>query len=58
VDAIVRLMKKRSVYAKEVDGTYYDTGSKIGYLKANVEMALERPELKKEFRSYLKKLIA
>lgn len=57
VDAIVKLMKKRAVYAKEVDGTYYDTGSKLGYLKANVEMALTRPDLKREFKSYLKKLL-
>ena len=56
VDAISKLLKKRPIYAKKIDGTYYDTGSKIGYLKANVEMALRRPELKDEFSVYLKKL--
>jgi UTP--glucose-1-phosphate uridylyltransferase len=55
-DAISKLMKKRTVYAKKIDGTYYDTGSKLGYLRANVEWALRRPDLKKEFKAYLKKL--
>jgi len=56
VDAIVKLLKKRPIYAKKIEGTYYDTGSKIGYLKANVEMALRRPDLKDEFKKYLKNL--
>lgn len=55
-DAIGLLMKKRPVYAKKIDGVYYDTGSKLGYLRANVEWALRRPDLKKEFKKYLKTL--
>ena len=31
----------------------YDCGSKLGYLKANVEYALKHPELSEEFRDYL-----
>lgn len=56
-DAIRGLMRKRDVYACKVDGTYLDTGSKLGYLVANVEMALRRPDLKKEFRKYLEEKI-
>ncbi|OGF30515.1 UTP--glucose-1-phosphate uridylyltransferase, partial [Candidatus Falkowbacteria bacterium RIFOXYB2_FULL_35_7] len=55
-DAISRLMKQRALYCKRIDGTYYDTGSVFGYLRANVELALKRTELKKEFRKYLKGL--
>ena len=55
-DAIARLSQTRPIYARKIEGTYYDTGSKIGYLKANVELALTRPDLKKEFRKYLKNL--
>lgn len=55
-DAIHKLMKKRPVYACEIDGQYYDTGSKIGWLKANFEMALSRPEMEKEVRALVKKL--
>lgn len=56
LDAIHRLMKCRPVYACEVEGTYYDTGSKIGWLKANFEMALRRPDMAAEARSLVKKL--
>jgi len=56
-DAIFKLLKKRPLYACEVDGTYYDTGSKMGYLKANVEFALRDSKLGPEFRKYLKSVI-
>lgn len=55
-EAIAGLLKKRPIYACEVDGSYYDAGSKIGWLKANVDLALARPELKSGFSKYLKKL--
>ncbi|MFH2136524.1 MAG: UTP--glucose-1-phosphate uridylyltransferase [Patescibacteria group bacterium] len=55
-EAIDNLLKKRPIYACEVDGTYYDCGSKIGWLKANVDLALTRPDLKSSFSKYLKKL--
>ncbi len=57
-DAIKSLMKKRPAYACEIkNATYYDTGSKIGWLRANVDFALKRPELKDEFKKYLKEKI-
>jgi UTP--glucose-1-phosphate uridylyltransferase len=56
-DAIFKLLKKRPIYAKLVDGQYYDTGSKIGYLKANVDFALRDKKLGPEFKKYLKKII-
>ncbi len=55
-EAIAGLLKKRPVYACEIDGTYYDAGSKLGWLKANVDLALKRPDLKAGFTQYLKKL--
>jgi UTP--glucose-1-phosphate uridylyltransferase len=54
VDAIFNLSKKRPLYACLVEGKYYDTGSKLGWLKANVDFALERPDLGKDFNTYLK----
>ncbi|MBU1178107.1 UTP--glucose-1-phosphate uridylyltransferase GalU [Patescibacteria group bacterium] len=54
VDAIFALSEKRPIYACEVDATYYDTGSKLGWLKANVDLALEHPELKRDFHKILK----
>lgn len=57
VDAISKLLKKRPVYAKKVDGVYYDTGSKLGYLKANVDFALRDKNLNGEFRKFLKSVL-
>lgn len=54
VDAIFELSKKRPIYAKKIKGKYYDVGSKLGWLKANVELGLEHPEVGKEFRKYLR----
>jgi UTP--glucose-1-phosphate uridylyltransferase len=52
-DAIANLMKKRPVYAKKIIGEYFDTGSVLGYLKANVEFALRRKDVSKDFKKYL-----
>jgi UTP--glucose-1-phosphate uridylyltransferase len=38
------------------DGNYYDCGSKLGYLKATVEMGLRHDDLSDEFKAYLKSL--
>lgn len=57
VDAIFKLLKKRPIYAKAVEGDYYDTGSKLGYLKANVDFALRDKKISAEFRKYLKGVV-
>jgi len=54
VDAIFSLSKKRTIYAKQVNGHFYDTGSKFGWLKANIDFALQRDDLKDELKEYLK----
>lgn len=56
-DANEKVLKKRPIYACLVDGVYYDTGSKLGYLRANVDFALRDPQLKTEFRKYLKSVV-
>ncbi|MBP6859437.1 MAG: UTP--glucose-1-phosphate uridylyltransferase GalU [Candidatus Magasanikbacteria bacterium] len=56
-DAHTKVLKKRPYYACLVDGTYYDTGSKLGYLKANVDFALRDKNLSKDFRDYLKSVV-
>jgi len=52
-DAIGRLMREESVYAYEFEGRRYDCGSKIGYLEATVDLALQHAELADEFRAFL-----
>jgi len=55
-DALRLLLKSQTVYAYEFEGTRYDAGSKLGFLKATVEFALRDPELGRSFRSYLEEL--
>jgi len=55
-DALRALRARRPMYALEFEGTRYDTGDKLGFLKATVEFALARPDLADEFRAYLKSL--
>jgi UTP--glucose-1-phosphate uridylyltransferase len=55
-DALRRLRRARPMYAVEFEGKRYDTGDKLGFLKATVEFALARPDLADEFRAYLKSL--
>jgi UTP--glucose-1-phosphate uridylyltransferase len=55
-DGIAHLLKHEPVYAHVFNGRRYDCGSKLGYLEATVDLALEHPELKDEFRRYLKTL--
>ena len=45
-----------NVYAYNFTGKRYDTGNKLGYLKAVVEFALRRVDLGEEFRDYLNSL--
>lgn len=56
VDAISLMLKKRPVYAKIIQGKYMDLGSKLGWLKANVELGLKDKEVGEEFKKYLEKI--
>lgn len=56
-DALKELSKKEDMYAYLFDGIRYDVGDKLGFLKATVEFALNREELKDNFRKYLQDLV-
>ena len=55
-DALRILRARRPMYGVEFEGRRYDTGDKLGFLKATVEFALARPDLAADFRTYLKSL--
>ncbi|MDP3986131.1 MAG: UTP--glucose-1-phosphate uridylyltransferase GalU [Candidatus Veblenbacteria bacterium] len=57
VDALARLRHTKPIYACEVQGTYYDVGSKLGWLTANVALGLQHPELGAPFRRSLQALL-
>ncbi len=55
-DAIAKLVIEGGVKAYRFQGKRYDCGSKLGYLEATVELALEHPELGEDFRAFLSAL--
>src|SRR6187455_1937457 len=48
------LLKRRKIFACEIDGVRHDTGNKLGYLQAAVYFALRRQDLSEPFRAYLR----
>lgn len=57
-DALQILCQEEPVYGLVFKGRRYDVGDKLGYLKATVEFALDRPDLGEEFGIYLKQLVS
>ena len=56
-DAMERLMQTQAFHAFEYEGTTYDCGDKIGLLRANVALALKRPDLKDAARAAIEGLL-
>jgi UTP--glucose-1-phosphate uridylyltransferase len=55
-DAIEALMQEQDVYGYAFDGVRYDAGTTMGWLKASVELALQRQDIGSQFRQYLQTL--
>jgi len=55
-DALKYMLRNRPIYGLKFEGTRYDAGDKLGFLKATVEFALNRHDLGGPFRDYLKNL--
>ncbi|MGL5021329.1 MAG: UTP--glucose-1-phosphate uridylyltransferase GalU [Mycoplasmatales bacterium] len=53
-DAVKRMMDVEDVYACTFEGKRYDIGDKLGFLKATVDFALQRNDLREEFLEFLK----
>lgn len=56
-DAIKRLTERQAVYAYDFEGQRYDLGDKFGFIKATIDFALEREELREELMGYMKSLV-
>lgn len=56
-DAMVKLMADQSFHALDYVGTTYDCGDKIGLLRANVALALKRPDLGAAARAAVEDLL-
>ncbi len=54
-DGMKALMKKQKFYACKFNGKYFDIGNQFGYIKANIEFALDRDDIKGDLSNYLEK---
>jgi UTP--glucose-1-phosphate uridylyltransferase len=52
-DALKKLLKHEKIYGLVFEGKRHDAGDKLGFLKANVEYALQREDLGPAFKEYL-----
>ena len=55
-DALLNLINEEAMYAYVFEGRRYDVGDKLGFLKATVEYALRREDLRDGFIEYLNTL--
>jgi len=56
-DGMKALATARPFFGVRFDGKTYDTGSKVGFLAANVAFALSRPDIAPAFRAELRKIV-
>ncbi len=56
-DAIKELSANEEVYACEFEGDRYDAGDKLGFLMANVSLALKRDDIREGFKGFLRNLL-
>jgi UTP--glucose-1-phosphate uridylyltransferase len=56
-DALASLAREGRLVAAPIPAKRFDTGNKLDYLKANVEFALKREDLRRDFTAYLKDLV-
>ena len=55
-DALLKLSRQRAMYAYEFEGTRFDAGDKLGYLKAIIAFGLRHSELGEAFRKHIKEV--
>ena len=56
-DAITLLARQQAVYAWVFEGGRFDVGKKLDYLKATIELAIDREDLGEDLRAYLADLV-
>lgn len=58
VDAFAEyILRGKKLRSKSIVGKRYDTGSKMGLLKANIDFAMNRPDMALELESYLRSIL-
>lgn len=55
-DAICNLMKSEAIFAKKIEGTRYDCGSKLGYVEATIGYGLKHKETRDGLIQFIKNI--
>ncbi|MFD2670801.1 UTP--glucose-1-phosphate uridylyltransferase GalU [Marinicrinis sediminis] len=56
-DAINELNQRTSVYAYAFEGSRYDVGNKFGFIKATIDFAMQRADLREDVLQYIKTIV-
>jgi UTP--glucose-1-phosphate uridylyltransferase len=56
-DAISLLLEEQTVYGQRFSAGRYDIGSKVDFLRANIELALDRPDIGPQIEDWLRDLV-
>ncbi|MDK2915181.1 MAG: UTP--glucose-phosphate uridylyltransferase [Thermococcaceae archaeon] len=56
-DALRILVSERKIFAKRISGKRYDVGTRLGFIRANIELGLLRQDLKEQINALLKELV-
>lgn len=56
-DAINQLNQSKEVIAYEFEGKRYDLGDKLGFVKATIDFAIQREDIRKDVLAYIEKVI-
>ena len=57
-DAMRRLVKERAIYGLKLNGTRYDIGNRLDFLKTNVIFGLHRPDIRDRLKEFIKETAA
>jgi len=56
IDGMRKFVKHSPIFGHQIKGTRFDTGDKLGYLKAVVHFALKHKDLSADFKKYIRSL--
>ena len=56
-DGLAILLKQQAIYGYAFDGTYYDAGKPLGFLKASISLGLRHPGMGNDLKEHLGKLV-
>ncbi len=57
IDALRTLLNKKEIFARIIAGERYDVGSRVGFIRANIELSLTRKELRSEVIELMERIL-